>query len=165
MRVIRNSKLITVRKSKIHGFGVFAKKRIPADTYIIEYLGEKITNREADRRYESGTSVRGDPNHTFFFCSSSRHIIDAGVNGNDARFINHSCDGNCESDVRGGRVFIMSRRDIKRGEELLYDYSLMRSKDDPPDMDKQYKCRCGTKACRGSMLEPKKRKRRRRRTR
>jgi SET domain-containing protein len=159
MRVIRNSKFITVRKSKIHGFGVFAKKRIPAGTYIIEYLGEKVTIAEADRRAERITDRKSaETSHTFFFGVSSRHIIDGNSRGNDARFINHSCDGNCESDVRGGRVFISAVRDIKRGEELTFDYALQRHRDDPRGVEKQYRCLCGTAACRGTMLEPRNRK-------
>ena len=84
---MRTSAWIKVRNSRIHGRGVFAAKRIPKGTRVIEYLGERITHKEADERYEDH-----DPNdnHTFLFIVDSKTVIDAGVQGNAARFINHS---------------------------------------------------------------------------
>jgi hypothetical protein len=84
-------------------------------------------------------------------------VIDAGVDGNDARFINHSCDPNCESVIEGRRVFIDAIRDIAPGEELAYDYQIQRDADDPPDIDEIFACRCGAETCRGTMLWPAKR--------
>jgi hypothetical protein len=88
-------------------------------------------------------------------------VIDAGRNGNDARFINHGCDPNCESGIMKRRVFIEAIRTIQPGEELVYDYQITRDPDDPDDVDEIFACRCGASRCRGSMLEPKKEPRKR----
>jgi len=149
--IMRTSPWIKVRNSRIHGKGVFAAKRIPKGTRVIEYLGERITHGDADARYAGH-----DPNdnHTFLFVVNRRTVIDANHLGNDARFINHSCDGNCESAIEDNRVFIDAVRTIELGEELGYDYEIGRDKSDPPNVDDVYACRCGTKKCRGSMLWP-----------
>jgi SET domain-containing protein len=141
---------VETRGSGIHGHGVYATKAIPKGTRIIEYLGERITHAEADRRYER----KGDDDgHTFLFIASRRTVIDAGVNGNEARFINHSCNPNCETVIENGRVFIEAIRRIKPGEELGYDYQLTwESTDDPVELA-LYACRCGAKQCRGTMLD------------
>jgi SET domain-containing protein len=143
-----------VRDSKIHGKGVFARRDIPKGTRIVEYLGDRITHKEADERYEGH-----DPNdnHTFLFIVDRRTVIDGGVKGNDARFINHSCDGNCESEIEKARVYIEATRPIRKGEELGYDYQIGRSKEDPANVDEIYACRCGAAKCRGTMLWPAKR--------
>jgi SET domain-containing protein len=143
--------MFTVRNSKVHGRGVFARRRIRKGTTIIEYLGDVITNDEADTRYEDK-----DPrdNHTFLFTVDSKHVIDAGVNGNEARFINHGCDPNCQSTGLKKRIWIEAIRTIRPGEELSYDYQIVRSDDDPKDVDQIFACRCGAENCRGSMLEP-----------
>ncbi|MBM4191979.1 MAG: SET domain-containing protein [Gammaproteobacteria bacterium] len=149
--VIRTSAWIKVRNSKIHGKGVFAAKRIPRGTRVIEYLGGRITHAEADARHDDH-----DPNdnHTFLFIVDKKTVIDAGVGGNDARFINHSCDDNCESVIQERRVFIETTRVIEKGEELGYDYKIGREKDDPPNVDEIFACRCGSPRCRGTMLWP-----------
>jgi SET domain-containing protein len=141
---------IETRDSGIHGRGVYATRAIKKGTRIVEYLGERITHAEADRRY----ARKGDDDgHTFLFIASRRTVIDAGVNGNAARFINHSCDPNCETVIENGRVFIESIRRIKPGEELGYDYQLTwESTDDPVELS-LYACRCGAKRCRGTMLD------------
>ncbi len=146
--------MIRVRRSRVHGLGVFAMRRIRRGTRIIEYLGERIAHREADRRY--ATKHAGD-NHTFLFIVDRGVVIDAGVNGNAARFINHGCDPNCESVTEERRVFVEAIRTIQPGEELKYDYSIGRDKDDPPDVDEIFACRCGVDSCRGTMLWPAKR--------
>ena len=140
-----------VRRSRVHGLGAFATRRIRKGTRIIEYLGERVTHQEADRRYEAKATA---DNHTFLFVVDRSTVIDAGVNGNDARFINHGCDPNCESVTAGGRVFVVAIRTIQPGEELKYDYSIARDKDDPPDVDEVFACRCGVANCRGTMLWP-----------
>jgi SET domain-containing protein len=116
----------------------------------MEYLGERISHAEADARYET----KGDDDgHTFLFIASNRTVIDAGVDGNDARFINHSCNANCETVIENSRVFIDAIRNIKPGEELGYDYQLTwESTDDPTELA-LYACRCGAKKCRGTMLD------------
>ncbi|MDP9065712.1 MAG: SET domain-containing protein-lysine N-methyltransferase [Pseudomonadota bacterium] len=138
-----------VRHSPVHGFGVFALRRIRKGTTVIEYLGDRVSHAEADSRYEDKNP---DDNHTFLFAVDSKTVIDGGVNGNDARFINHGCDPNCESTTRGKRIFIEAVRTIQCGEELAYDYQIERDPDDPPNVDKIFACRCGSAKCRGSML-------------
>src|SRR3569833_1412244 len=103
--VIATSDLIEVRNSDLHGLGVFAAKPIKKGTRIIEYIGDKISHAEADRRYES----KGDTdNHTFLFSVDRKLVIDAGEDGNDARYFNHSCDPNCESVIEVWCVFFVA---------------------------------------------------------
>jgi SET domain-containing protein len=152
----RRAPLFEVRHSPIHGFGVFAARRIRKGTTIIEYLGDRVSHAQADARYEDK-----DPNdnHTFLFTVDARTVIDAGVNGNEARYINHACDPNCESTAIDKRIFIEAIRTIQAGEELCYDYQIQRDSDDAPDVDAVYACRCGAGNCRGSMLEARKKAR------
>jgi SET domain-containing protein len=144
------SPLVEARHSKIHGTGVYAIAPIKKGARVLEYLGERISHDEADSRYER----KGDDDgHTFLFIASNRTVIDAGVGGNDARFINHSCAPNCETVIENSRVFIDAIRNIKPGEELGYDYQLTwESTDDPAELA-LYACRCGAKKCRGTMLD------------
>jgi uncharacterized protein len=143
--------LIEVRASRLHGLGVFALRPIAAGTRVIEYLGERISHEEADRRYE-GKSARD--NHTFLFIADEATVIDAGVDGNEARFVNHCCDPNCESVIEDARVFLDAIRSIAPGEELTYDYQIQRETDDPPDIDAIFACHCGLPRCRGTMMWP-----------
>jgi SET domain-containing protein len=142
---------IEVRDSRLHGQGVFATAPIGKGTRVIEYLGERISHTEADSRYECKDE---NDNHTFLFIVDARTVIDAGVNGNAARYVNHACEPNCESVIEDRRVFIEAIRDIGPGEELTYDYQIQREPDDPPDVDVIFACRCGTPGCRGTMLWP-----------
>ena len=151
----RGTPLFKVRRSRVHGRGVFAARRIRKGTRIVEYLGDRVSHREADQRYADRDER---DNHTFLFIVDARTVIDAGVGGNDARFINHSCNPNCETVIEARRVFIEALRTIQPGEELHYDYQLGRSRDDPPDVDEIYACRCGQANCRGTMLWPPKKK-------
>jgi len=151
---------ILVRDSNVHGRGVFATRRIEKGERVIEYLGERVSHDEADRRYESKEE---NDSHTFLFIVDSKTVIDAGTEGNDARFFNHSCDPNCESVVEKRRVFIEALRSIEPGEEMTYDYQIYRDHDDPENIDEVFACRCGFANCRGTMLwppEPKKKKKR-----
>jgi SET domain-containing protein len=143
-----------VRESRIHGKGVFAARKIPKGSMIIEYKGERITSRRAALR----NSRQEDPNHTFFFSLESGRVIDGAVDGNDARWINHTCAPNCEALEEDGRVFIYALRDIRRGEELGYDYHLFLEERYTPKLKQEYACRCGAANCRGTMLSPKRRK-------
>ena len=147
--------LIEVRASPLHGMGVFAARRIRKGTRIIEYIGERVSHAEADRRYEDKDA--GDA-HTFLFIVDARTVIDAGVGGNEARFVNHGCQPNCESVIENRRVYIEAVRAIEPGEELTYDYQIQREPDDPPDVDAVFACHCGSERCRGSMLWPPRRK-------
>src|SRR5882762_1475084 len=108
-----------VRESKIQGKGAFAIRNIRKGTRLIEYLGQRISWRTADKRYDDEKMGR---HHTFLFTVDDKTVIDAAVKGNDARFLNHSCDGNCEAISDRKRIFIDARKTIKAGEELLYDY-------------------------------------------
>jgi uncharacterized protein len=148
---IVTSPLIEVRDSPVHGRGVFAVAPIKKGTRIVEYLGDRISHDAADARYEDHDE---SDNHTFLFIVDKQTVIDAGVGGNDARFINHQCAGNCESVIENRRVFIDAVRDIEPGQELGYDYEIGREKDDPPNVDEIYACRCGSPQCRGTMLWP-----------
>jgi SET domain-containing protein len=109
-----------IRPSPIHGLGAFATRRIPAGTRLIEYAGERLTPDAADARYPE-TPDRAY--HTFLFAIDDDVVIDAAVGGNDARFINHSCDPNCDAVVEDGRIWIETIRDVSPGEELAYDYA------------------------------------------
>jgi len=91
-------------------------------------------------------------------------VIDAGTNGNEARFINHGCDPNCQSVNLSRRVFIEAIRTIQPGDELFYDYQIQRDPEDAPEVDLIFACRCGAPGCRGSMLEPRKKPRKKPRT-
>ena len=149
-----NKPYFKVRRSRVHGKGAFATRKIRKGTRITEYLGDRISHKEADERYDSKTT---DDNHTFLFIVDRGIVIDAGVDGNDARFINHGCDPNCESVTEDRRVFIEALRTIQPGEELKYDYSIGRDDSDPPNVDEIFACRCGAEICRGTMLWPAKR--------
>ena len=146
---------IQVRRSGVHGKGVFALQPIKAGTTLIEYTGEIIGWPEALRRHPHDPT---DPHHTFYFSlDDGSHVIDAKHGGNASRWINHACDPNCEADEEEGRVFIKALRDLKPGEELFYDYGLVIDERYTPKLKKQYECRCGSPRCRGTMLAPKRR--------
>jgi len=139
---------IEVRSSAIDGRGVFARAPIPAGTRVTEYTGEVISEAEGDRRYDDR---RMDRHHTFLFALSDGRCIDGGVGGNEARFINHSCDPNCEAVEEDGHIFIEALRDIAPGEELTYDYAY--EWEDGDDVRASfYRCGCGTPACRSTIL-------------
>ena len=148
--------MIEVRNSPIHGAGVFALRRIRKGTTVVEYLGDRVSHEEVDERYADKLET---DSHTFLFTVDSKLVIDAGRNGNEARFINHACDPNCESTIKAKRVFIEAIRTIQPGEELNYDYAIGRDSDDAPNVDEIFACRCGAANCRGSMLEPRKKPR------
>jgi len=152
--------LFEIRNSRVHGRGAFALRRIPAGTRIIEYVGQRISTAEADARYEHADKVSHP--HVLLFVVDKRTVIDAGVGGNDARFINHSCDPNCEVIIEHKRIFIDAQRDIPAGAEITYDYNLEREGSDDDDTERRFACHCGARNCRGTMLAPEKPKKRRR---
>ena len=148
---------IQVRRSGVHGRGVFALRPIAKGETVIEYTGEVITWKEALRRHPHDPT---DPNHTFYFHIDDGRVIDAKVGGNAARWINHSCAPNCEADeTDDGRVFIKALRRIRPDEELFYDYGLVIDEPYTPKLKKQFECRCGSARCRGTMLAPRRRTR------
>ena len=140
-----------VRRSPLHGNGVFALRDIPAGTNILPYTGARISPEEADARHPTNPD---DPFHTFFFSLSCGKVIDGGQKGNDARWINHSCAPNCETQEShdGTRVTIVALRDINAGEELFYDYGLVIDEKITEQMKLDYRCLCGAPNCRGTML-------------
>ena len=141
-----------VRKSRIAGRGAFATRTIEKGERVVEYLGERLTHAQADARYDDHAA---DAHHTFLFNVHRSLVIDASVDGNDARFINHSCDPNCESEIERGRVFIDAIRRIRKGEELSYDYAYGRDGTETLEEESTlYGCRCGSKKCRSTILEP-----------
>lgn len=140
---------IEVRRSGVHGQGVFALVDIPKGERIIEYVGEIISWNEAQRRHPHDPD---DPNHTFYFHIDEDRVIDALYGGNDSRWINHSCDPNCIADEDEGRIFIKSLRRIKAGEELNYDYGLVIDEPLTPELIADYPCWCGSAECRGTLL-------------
>jgi uncharacterized protein len=142
-----------LRTSSIQGTGAFATRTIKKGTRIIEYLGQRISWRTADKRYDDEKMGR---HHTFLFTVDDKTVIDAAVNGNEARFINHSCDPNCEAITDRKRIFIDAKKTIPAGTELLYDYQYDRSEDHTAEDEKFYQCRCGSPKCRGTILAPKK---------
>ncbi len=143
---------IQTRRSGVHGKGVFAVQDIPKGETLIEYVGEVINWKEALRRHPHDPK---DPNHTFYFHVDEDHVIDAKVGGNSSRWINHSCEPNCEADEEEGRVFIKSLRKIKAGEELNYDYGLIIDEPYTKKLKAEYPCWCGSELCRGTLLAPK----------
>jgi SET domain-containing protein len=140
---------IMVRNSPIHGRGVFALRRIPKDTRIIEYKGNLITEKEADRRY---SRIHENSPHTMLFSLDGGLVIDATRRGNSARWINHSCAPNCEIEEEGHRIFIEARRDIRLGDELTYDYNLQIGEKHTKAAKREHACFCGNRRCRGTML-------------
>ena len=143
---------IQVKRSGVHGKGVFAVQPIAAGETIIEYVGEIISWEEAQRRHPHDLC---DPNHTFYFHIDGDHVIDALFEGNASKWINHACDPNCESDERDGRIFIQAVRDIAAGEELNYDYGLVLDERYTAKLKAEYACHCGAPDCRRTMLAPK----------
>lgn len=140
-----------VRKSTLHGNGIFAVRDIPEGTHILQYAGRRLTTEQADAQPPRNPE---EPFHTFFFSLSSGKIIDGAQRGNDARWINHSCQGNCEAqeNAQGTRVYIVALRDITAGEELVYDYGLLIDEPLTKTLREQYRCLCGAPKCRGTML-------------
>jgi SET domain-containing protein len=139
-----------VRRSRIHGRGVFATRTIRKGTDIIEYRGQRITMEEAD---EQPVADPRNPYHTFLFELDDGRVIDAAVRGNAARWINHSCDPNCEPyEDDEGRVYIAAKRTIRKGEELGYDYRLNFGGRLTKKLKEAFACRCGARRCRGTML-------------
>jgi uncharacterized protein len=146
------SEWIEVKNSKVHGLGVYAAKDIPKGTNVIEYVGRLISKKEADDlsdvHIEMGMS---NPEHgmVYIFELNKKYDIDGNVEWNTARFINHSCDPNCETSGDEDHIWIEAMRDVKKGEELNYNYGY-----DIEDYD-EHPCKCGSKKCVGYILDEK----------
>lgn len=146
----KTTKPYVIRFSRTHGRGAFAARDIRKGTKIIEYKGKRSSWKKALKRPPSDPN---DPYHTFFFELDNGKVIDANVDGNAARWINHSCDPNCEAVEEEDGVFIYAKRKIRAGEELCYDYNLTIEGKVGKKMRKAYACHCGSKHCRGTMLQ------------
>lgn len=142
------SKWAEVRESGIHQKGLFAKRRIPAGTRIIEYVGEKIIKTESERRRnEQDEKGRASGNGTVYvFIVNDRYDIDGNVPWNIAKYANHSCDPNACSDVIKNRVWLIAERDIRKGEEIVYDYGF------EFDGWEDHPCLCGARRCLGYII-------------
>ncbi len=144
--------MLEVRPSGVHGQGVFATRAIPRGTRIIRYTGEIISWEAAQKLPPHDPK---NPHHTFFFSLEDGTVINAAVGGNEARWINHSCAPNCRTDDWRGGIYVFTKRKIKAGEELFYDYSLEPADRRTKALEKLFACYCGSPKCRGNMLEPK----------
>jgi SET domain-containing protein len=149
---------IAARKSSIHGNGVFALVPIAKGERIIEYKGRRRTHAAVDAD-DSGDVESG---HTFLFTLDDNYVIDANYEGNSARWINYSCDPNCEAvleededNPKKSKVFIEAKRRIKPGEELTYDYGITLDEPHTARLKKIWACHCGSRKCTGTMLRPK----------
>jgi hypothetical protein len=149
-----SGKRIQVRRSGVHGKGVFALQDLAEGETLIEYVGEVISWDEAQDRHPHDPN---DPNHTFYFHVNEDRVIDALYGGNSSRWINHSCDPNCEADEDNDRIFIKAIRNIRAGEELNYDYGLIIDEPYTKKLKAEYPCWCGSANCRGTLLSPKRR--------
>ena len=145
-----------IRASPTHGLGAFATRSIPAGVRLIEYAGERLTPEEAEARYPD---MAGERHHTYLFAidddDGNEVVVDAAVDGNDARFINHSCAPNCDAVVEAGRIWIETIREIDAGEELAYDYAYILDERHSPAAKRRYPCNCGAATCRGTILAKK----------
>lgn len=158
----KKEKKIEARLSPIHGNGVFATASIAAGERIIRYKGDLRTHDEVDEEY-GGQEENG---HTFLFTVNDDYVIDGNHNSNVARWINHSCDPNCEAvveeDDKGrshkDKVFIEAIRDIAAGEELTYNYGIVLEERHTPKLKKLWACHCGADNCTGTLLQPKRRR-------
>ena len=151
MNITSTRRKYVTRSSGIHGKGVFATEAIRKGTRIIEYRGVRSSMEEACERPPSDPA---NPQHTFIFELDDGTVIDAGIKGNAARWINHSCEPNCEAiEHEEGRMFIHALRSIRAGEELTYDYQLTWDGHISARTRKAHGCGCGTEKCRGTMLQ------------
>ncbi len=140
-----------IAPSTVVGQGAFATRKIRSGTRVAEYTGEVISDEESDRRYPDDDVVS---HHTFLFAVGWGKTIDASVNGGDARYINHSCDPNCEAHMEKRRIFIDAIRTIQPGEELFYDYQYARSGESDAEARRKFPCHCGSANCRGTIMAP-----------
>ncbi|MFP3637456.1 SET domain-containing protein [Paraburkholderia sp. SIMBA_054] len=139
---------VVVKKSLVHGRGVFALAPLKTGERVLEYKGEVLNWAKASRRYRHAA----ESGHTFLFGLSDGRVIDGGRGGNSSRWLNHACDANCEAIEVGDRVFIEATRKIAAGEELFIAYQLDVEDRDTAEIRALYACRCGAQSCSGTML-------------
>lgn len=138
-----------VRNSKIHGRGVFARKPIRKGVRVIEYTGPIISEKDAAK---IGTQTVHGHSHTMLFQIDKKRVIN-GIEGGDAKYLNHSCDPNCETEQDGDHIYIKAIRNIKEGEELVYDYHLQVPGKITEEIKKEFVCLCGSPKCRGTQID------------
>lgn len=144
------NEFVELRNSKIHNKGIFAITTIPKGTKIIEYVGEKINKEESKKRAEEiEERAKLDPSKgaIYLFELNDDWDLDGDTEDNYAKYINHSCDPNCESDIVDDRIWIYAIKEISKGEELSFNYGL--------EMDEnyhKYPCKCGSLNCVGYIL-------------
>ncbi|MBA3962929.1 MAG: SET domain-containing protein-lysine N-methyltransferase [Chthoniobacterales bacterium] len=141
---------VQVRPSGVHGKGVFALRPIRKGARIIEYTGERVSWKKAQ---ELPPHDPKQPHHTFFFSLDDGNVINAAVGGNDSRWINHSCNPNCETSESKDRIYVTALRSLKSGEELFYDYRLEPAERRTKKLERLFRCNCGNDNCRGTMLD------------
>ena len=129
---------VEIKPSKIHRWGVYAAENIPPKRKVMEYTGEKISRRETRRRSEEQGRM------IYLFTLDSYWTIDGSVGGSGAQYINHSCDPNIITVIRSGHIIYVSRRAIRKGEELTVDYHFAKDIEAVP-------CKCGSAKCRGTI--------------
>ena len=143
-------KPVRVGKAPVHGKGVFATRKIRKGARIIEYTGERIPWKEAQ---ELPPRDPENPYHTFFFSLDDGNVINGAAGGNESRWINHSCEPNCETGERRGRIYVFALRSLEAGEELFYDYRLEPAEKRTKKLERIFRCHCGSASCRGTMLD------------
>jgi len=147
-----SSPYAVAKKSSIDNKGVFAKTDIPKGTRVIEYIGKKVTKKQseiiADEQYEKGQKFKS-VGHVYLFDLNKKYDLDGNIPTNTAKYINHSCEPNCEPQIIAGHIWIIAKKNIKKGEELTYDYGF------DYDHYKEHKCRCGSKKCIGYIVAKK----------
>ena len=143
-------KLWVKKKSSLHGSGLFASVNIKKDEKVIEYIGDKVTKKEGDKRADKQIKkAQKNKNNgmVYIFELNKKYDIDGGVLRNYARFINHSCNPNCEVEITDNQIWISSIKLIKKGTELTYNYGY------PYDSDfDDHVCKCRSKKCVGYIL-------------
>ena len=158
-----SSRKLIRRQSPIHGYGVFAARDLRAGERLVQYRGTLRRHAEVDALPDD-EERKG---HTFLFTLNQHYVIDAAVRGNIARFINHGCAPNCEAvieeaedgDPAGDRIFIETKRKVRKGEELTYSYGIVPGEPVTPQLEALWACHCGSPRCRGTMLKVSRRKR------
>jgi len=154
-RIRPSAKVLTglhVGRSGIHGTGVYTTRRIRRGSCIIEYTGKHLSWKVA---MDLPPRDPRNPFHTFYYSLENGDVIDAGEGGNEARWINHSCEPNCATEEGDDRIFVYARRTIYPGEELFYDYRIEPAARRTKKLEKEFACHCGSPWCRGTMLDPK----------
>lgn len=146
-----NNKFVLVKNSKIHGKGIFAKKNISKGNSIIEYVGKKITKKESDKIFQENLK-KAEKDKTigevYLFELNDKFDIDGNTSENIAKYINHSCEPNCETEIVDDKeIWITAKKDIIKGEELSFNYGF------GLEEHEDYPCKCGTKSCIGFILD------------